>query len=247
MHSEKFFVKVFDSSSPVPDALLAQFYSIYQHAFSDGDRSFLQAIKREQSASFARHKPGLVLLLRNEAGSEKVVGGLRFVYSSASRSFYINMVSIDPNARGRGFARFLFAHAESELSKKIPEARFFVEETIAVRPVPGSSIIEDRAVTLARAKLWERLGFRRIQIPGKNIAVENNSDWDVRVKEIGIHPQPSTISKLQFAKLVLDFHRNPFIHGLGKEERKQQARQMLNRKKNRFLRKKPGLGGHHKK
>ncbi len=204
-------VVVFGPQNPVTPGIVERYSSIVNQAFHEDDPNYASRLKNELTQSHPRSRLYLSILMRDHPGHIEVLGGARLVFSESSRSLYLGGFAIDPSLHGGGLGSFLFNNTIQQFERIEPKARFLVGESVTVRPTALAKPTEDREISLKRARLWERLGFRRVELPGTNRGVDG-SEWDVRIKELGQQPPTDHISALQLQKILIDVHRNPLLY-----------------------------------
>jgi len=208
-----FDIRLFDIDHPVPAPLLEQYGQVLVRSFGSHAPA-LNAIRDRLSSSFPQYRAYLALGVRTAGGFEAVKAGAWYVFSRPSKSVYVSGFCVDASVQGRGIGSAFFRDSEALLRQSEPSARFLVAETRSVAPPFFSRRGEEKQVTLARARFWERAGFHRVELGGVNRA-EDGSAWDVRIRAIGGEPLFS-LSGRTLTKVLIDFHRNPLVHDYSK-------------------------------
>ena len=195
---------LFSGKAKPPENLLRQAFGVARSTFSP----------EVVGANLKEFREDLFIGRKGETGyfpavvdkkTGRFIGGGLVWHLPATHQLYFGTIYVRPSERGKGVGNWLFENALKNIRAKHPDAKRVLIETEDVsRPLRGAGkkkISED----FARARFWERQGFKRVQAPkGNKTPFPKKEYYDQRLVGFGPERNKKTIRRFTLVKSLVD-------------------------------------------
>ncbi|MFA5931583.1 MAG: GNAT family N-acetyltransferase [archaeon] len=206
--SPNYLIQIYNAENKPAEEVLRQSYAIFQESFP---KELMLSYEKFSNFSVTNPSEKLYFAVAIKKGTNKVIGGSWVSYFGSTRNIYCWLYFVNPHTRGKGLGKKFFLEMINKLKEKHPDTkRVFIETEDVTR---NNLLItkKRKEANIARARFWERLGFRRAKIDkGLKNPFSRAVYFDQRFLGLDGEKRKRTIPRFEVARSLVDvYHRYP--------------------------------------